>query len=100
MRDFKRQGCDAADRVFGDMLALTRYPYRLQWYARYPSKLVDLRGQTASRDPAISAPEGLEAALGQEAQGLATRLGLAGDAPAAPLPQKNEEALRSLGYIE
>ena len=100
VRDFKRQGCDDADRVFGDMLALTRYPFRLKWYARYPSELVDLRGRRGDFSPATARIAAAHAGLEAEAQGFARRLGLGEGAQTLPLTENREEALRSLGYID
>ncbi len=100
VQDFKRQACGDTDRVFGDMLALTRYPFRLNWYARYPSEMVDLRsggGSSDSLDP--PSPE-LIASLRAEAQGFAARVGLGQARSPEPLTRESEEALRSLGYID
>jgi len=100
IQDFKRQGCNDSDRVFGDMLALTRFPYRLNWYARYPNEVMDLRSLEAS-------PEGLDppspeviASLEAKAQAFAAQAGLGQARGAEPLSQESEEALRSLGYID
>jgi arylsulfatase A-like enzyme len=100
VRDFKRQGCGDADRVFGDMLALTRYPFRLKWYARYPSELVDLRRRRGDSPGAMAPLAGARAALEAEAQGFALGLGLGDVTPGLPLPERSEEALRSLGYSD
>ncbi len=100
MRDYKRQGCSPADRVFGDMVAVTRYPFKLNWYERYPSEFFDL-----SRDPGEQAgqqarhPE-VFAILEQQAREFAARTGLAGGNVQEPLHPESEEALRSLGYID
>jgi arylsulfatase A-like enzyme len=100
MRDYKRQGCSPADRVFGDMVAVTRYPFKLNWYERYPSEFFDL-----SRDPGEQAgqqarhPE-VFAILEQQAREFVARTGLAGGNAQQPLPPESEEALRSLGYID
>ena len=100
MRDYKRQGCSAEDRVFGDMVAVTRYPFKLNWYERYPSELFDL-----SRDPGEQAhqqqrhPE-IFSILEQQAREFATRTGLAGGKAQEPLSPESEKALRSLGYID
>ncbi len=100
VRDFKRKDCGDADRVFGDMLALTRYPFRLKWYARYPSELVDLRRRRGDSPGAAAPLAQARAALEAEAQDIALGLGLGDGAPGLPLTEKSEEALRSLGYTD
>jgi len=100
VQDFKRGGCGEEDRVYGDMLALTRFPYRLNWYARYPSEFLDLRqpGIATEADPNEKAEA--FAALERQAKRFAEHVGLGQATGAHPLPAKNEEALRSLGYID
>jgi len=100
VQDFKRQGCGDADRVFGDMLAVTRYPFRINWYARYPSEVVDLR-TPAQASPALPPPPPeLIAALRAKAEQFAARARLGEDVAPEPLSPESEEALRSLGYID
>jgi len=100
MRDFKRQGCSATDRVFGDMMAVTRYPFKLNWYERFPSELFDV-----SRDPGEQAPRQAQhpevfSMLDQQAREFAARAGLASGKAPERLSPESEEALRSLGYID
>jgi len=100
-RDAKRSGCGPADRVFGDMLALTRWPFKLIWFENYPAELYDLswdpeeRSDLADLRPEISAP------LIDEARRVADATGLAGSSAAGETPSAEEiETLRSLGYLE
>ncbi|MBC8188122.1 MAG: sulfatase [Proteobacteria bacterium] len=100
VRDFKRQGCSATDRVFGDMVAVTRYPFKLNWYERYPSELFDL-----SRDPGEQARQQARhsevfSILEQQAREFAARTGLAGGKAQQRLSPETEAALRALGYID
>lgn len=101
VRDYKRQGCSPADRVFGDMLSVTRYPFKLNWYERYPSEFFDLSGDPGeqARQPALHHPE-VFSALEEQAREFADRLGLAARQATPPLPPEAEEALRNLGYVD
>ena len=100
MQDFKRQACRETDRVFGDMLAVTRYPFRLNWYERYPSERLDLRGPGSK--PAQAGDRDAEsfAALEDQARRFVERVGLGSSNPDVLISPKNERALRSLGYID
>ena len=100
VQDFKRGGCGEDDRVYGDMLAITRFPYRLNWYARYPSEFLDLRQPGAAAEAGKSENPEAFAALERQANRFAEHVGLGEATSAHPLPAKNEEALRSLGYID
>jgi arylsulfatase A-like enzyme len=101
VRDYKRQGCGEADRVFGDMVSVTRYPFKLNWYGRYPSEFFDLRRNPGEQptEQALHRPE-VFAALEQEARAFADRAGLAAGRVEKPLPPDAERALRSLGYLD
>lgn len=100
VQDFKRQACRESDRVFGDMLAVTRYPFRLNWYERYPSERLDLRepGSNATK----AGDQGAEtfAVLEDQARRFVERFGLGAASPDMPISPNNERALRSLGYID
>ena len=82
------------------MLALTRFPFRLNWYARYPSEFLDLRQPGAGTEAATSQSPEAFAALERQANRFAEHVGLGQATGAQPLPAKNEDALRSLGYID
>ena len=99
-REAKRETCGAEDRVFGDMVAVTRFPFKLNWYERYPSELFDLR-----EDPGEQVPRGAErrevfAALEEQAREFVERTGLGGGRVVEPLSSDAEEALRNLGYLD
>jgi arylsulfatase A-like enzyme len=95
-RHAKRAGCTEGDRVFGDMVAVTRYPYKLNWYERYPSELFDLRAGTAEQ---VEQPEVFRA-LEAQAQEFVERAGLGGERAGEPLSPETEAALRQLGYLD
>jgi arylsulfatase A-like enzyme len=100
-RDTKRSGCQPSDRVFGNMAALTRWPFKLIWFQRYPAELYDLswdpseRSDLAKLRPEVSGP------LIEEARRLADEIGLLDSSGETEVPSEAElEALRSLGYAE
>ena len=99
--DLKRSGCRPEDRVFGDMAALTSWPFKLIWFENHPAELYDLswdpseRSDLADLRPEISGP------LIEKAQRLVDAVGLAGASGGAEVPSAAElEALRGLGYLE
>jgi arylsulfatase A-like enzyme len=101
IQDLKRSDCQPRDRVFGNMTALTRWPFKLIWFENYPAELYDLswdpseRSDLAELRPEISGP------LIEEAQRLADAIGLADSTREIEEPSAAElEALRSLGYVE
>ncbi len=100
-RDTKRSGCWPSDRVFGNMAALTRWPFKLIWFENYPAELYDLswdpleRSDLAEVRPEVSAP------LVAEVQRRAQEIGLVRSGEGVETPSDAElEALRKLGYRE
>jgi arylsulfatase A-like enzyme len=101
VRDAKRADCWPRDRVFGNMAALTRWPFKLIWFENDPAELYDLswdpseRSDLAELRPKISGP------LIEEAQRLVEEIGLADSSGETEVPSAAEfEALRGLGYVE
>jgi arylsulfatase A-like enzyme len=100
-RDTKRSACWPSDRVFGDMAALTRWPFKLIWFENYPAELYDLswdpleRSDLAELRPEVSGP------LVEEAQRRVEEIGLVRAEGEVETPSEAElEALRGLGYRE
>jgi hypothetical protein len=100
-RDAKRSGCQPSDRVFGDMAALTRWPFKLIWFENYPAELYDLswdpleRSDLAALRPKVSGP------LIEEAERLMGEIDLSDSAREVEAPSAAEfEALRGLGYVQ
>jgi arylsulfatase A-like enzyme len=97
----RRAGCYESDRVFGNMVSLTRWPFKLIWFERYPAELYDLswdpgeRSDLAKLRPEIAGPmlEDVERYVKRIGLGATTRAG-------ETLSAEELEALRSLGYIE
>ena len=100
-----RKTCGPADPVFGAMVAITEYPFKLHWFERYPPQLYDLSWDPDERsDLAAQQPE-VVARLTAVALKLAASAGLTGassgglDAGEEP-SQEAIEALKRLGYVE
>lgn len=94
--DRRRRGCGPGDRVFGDMVAVLDFPWKLVWYRRYAPQLFDLswdpheRSDLAGHEPAVVTR--LERALDP----LRRRLDAATEVESAD--PTAVEALRALGY--
>jgi arylsulfatase A-like enzyme len=94
-----RQACGAEDRVFGDMVALIRYPLKLVWYERYPAALYDLAADPDERSDLATVRSDLVAALRPSIDAVLARA--SGEAAPGPanLPANVQEHLRVLGYL-
>lgn len=96
----KRSRCGPADRVFGDMAALLRFPLKLVWYERYPSALYDLSVDPGERTDLSSAraevAKEMRTALLERIKG--SKLFAAGRG--SPLDAAAEERMRALGYTD
>jgi len=101
-RNKKRKACGPNDRVFGTMAAITRWPFKLIWFERYPAELYDLswdpmeRSDLAAIQPEVGAP------LLEEVRRMIREVGLGDGTPGdAAVPSTAElEVLRGLGYVE
>jgi arylsulfatase A-like enzyme len=102
LREQSRRACGERDRVFGNMLALTRFPFKLIWFDRHPAELYDLRWDPNERSnllgvqPEVAAP--LEAAMRELVEEAAM---LPPESVVAPdLQPRVLEALRAIGYLD
>jgi arylsulfatase A-like enzyme len=100
--DAKRAGCGESDRVFGNMAALTRWPFKLIWFQNYAPELYDLswdpeeRSDLAELRPEITAKM-LELVRVRLAE---VRLETPGSTSAARPAPEDVEALEALGYLD
>ena len=98
----RRLWCAGNEPVFGEMAALTRFPWKWIWFADAPPRLFDLsRDPGELRDASASEPE-IARTLGAE---LERRRAQARARPpraeeGAGLSEAGVEALRALGYLE
>lgn len=101
MRDWL-VACGPEDRVFGEMRSLVRHPWKLMWYAEYPTQLYNLEyDPSEEHDLAEERPE-----IVAELMGALERTAEAA-APVARSPRPSEpldpdllERLRELGYVQ
>jgi arylsulfatase A-like enzyme len=100
-RDAKRSGCGPSDRVFGNMAALTRWPFKLIWFENYPAELYDLSWDPSERSDLAALRSEVSGPLIKEVQRLVDEIGLAVSSGETEVPSAAElEALRGLGYLE
>jgi arylsulfatase A-like enzyme len=100
-RDTKRSACRPTDRVFGDMAALTRWPFKLIWFENYPAELYDLSWDPLERSDLAELRPEVRGPLVEEALRRVEEIGLARTEGEVEMPTEAElEALRGLGYRE
>ncbi len=96
-----RSACGPEHRVFGDMRAFVRYPYKLISFERYPSELYDLSNDPWSRRDLASDKPKLVAELEAEMAEHLSALQPPPDDSSVPIetvPPETIERLRNLGY--
>ncbi len=83
------------------MLALTRFPYRLLWFDRYPAELYDLRWDAGERSNLVTVQPETAARLGAEAARFVESSDLPDPRDVDPVKLQPEilRALRALGYV-
>jgi arylsulfatase A-like enzyme len=94
----RRGDCREEHRVFGDILALTRFPFKLIWYARHPPQLYDLSWDP--RELSDIAPHQTELVTRLASELARLREGSRLLPPSEPpeVAPEAAEALRALGY--
>lgn len=84
--------------MFGDILSLTRFPFKLIWYERHPPQLYDLSWDPRElSDIAPHRPE-LVARLSSELERLRKESRLRPPSEPSEIAPEAVEALRALGY--
>jgi len=97
----KRSNCWSRDRVYGDMVALTRWPFKLIWFENYPAELYDLSWDPMERSDLADLRPEISGSLIEAAQRRANELGLANPNDKVETPSDAAlEALKGLGYVE
>ena len=105
-KDVPRKECGEEDKVFGGMVSVTRYPFKLLWYERYAPELYDLRFDAGERSNLAEYRPNLAAELLAEAEGFAREAQLVGAPRRAPSPGEAPpdpgaaKALKALGYVD
>lgn len=99
-----RRSCKPEDRVFGDLIALIRYPYKAIWYERHPLQLFDLGKDPDERvDLARQRPDLLVSFQAEIEAIRAARVAptptVAASSPPT-LPPEVRERMRQLGYSD
>jgi arylsulfatase A-like enzyme len=98
--DRLRGSCTSDDRVFGDIRALVRYPFKLVWYARYPAQLYDLSSDGNEEHDIAPAKPALAQELTADMLRRVTAVPRAApEPPSLPPPPEVLDRLRALGYL-
>jgi arylsulfatase A-like enzyme len=97
-----RAACTPQDRVFGDMRALLKHPFKLLWYERYSPQLYDLSADDSEVADLAPARPALVADLATELSRRTSRSRADATEPVPTLLPSPEvqDRLRALGYID
>ena len=68
-----RRHCRDTDKVYGDMAALMRFPYKLVWFSRYESELYDVRTDPQEQHDLASAMASTTAELRTELEAMRSK---------------------------
>ncbi len=100
-KDLPRRSCGPDDKVFGAMASIIEYPYKFDWFERYPSELYDLSWDPDERSELSQHQADLVARFTAEIERFSQTARLT-DVPedAEPLASEAIESLQALGYIE
>jgi arylsulfatase A-like enzyme len=95
----RRAFCGANDRVFGDLLSLIRFPYKLVWFERHSPELYDLSWDPEERSDVASHHPERVARMAEVLERRHRELDrISFEEP--ELDPRAEQALRALGYID
>ncbi len=100
--DTGRKFCAPSDRVFGDMLSLTRYPFKMIWFEDGEMEMYDLSWDRGERSNLRVARHEETASLERELLEFIEQSGIQRppEQPARELSEQARESLRALGYVE
>jgi arylsulfatase A-like enzyme len=99
--DRLRDSCTSDDRVFGDIRALVRYPFKLVWYARYPAQLYDLSTDgKEEHDLARARPALTEELTADLLSRVTVGQQRAPEPPSLPPAPEVLDRMRALGYLD
>ena len=101
-REKPRAACGPRDKVFGGMASLIDYPYKFNWFERYPPELYDLRWDTDEQSDLSGHQPELVSRFSREIADFIAATGLADPErqPEVSPSREQVEALRALGYID
>ncbi len=98
--DPARLKCGAEDRVFGDMVSMTRYPMKITWFEQGDPVLHDLSWDPAERSDQMKGQPELAASMLAELEAFVEANVRNRERTEAPeLSEEGVEALKALGYI-
>ncbi|MDH5307869.1 MAG: sulfatase [Myxococcales bacterium] len=101
MEDRARYACKPGDRVFGDIISVTRFPFKLIWYETGEPELYDLRWDSRELSDLAQYESDRIAKMLPEIANLRRRTSLAPSAEKrGEVDPRVLEILRSLGYVE
>lgn len=95
-------GCEGQEPLYGRMVAWTRHPHRLLWFADHPAELYDLRWDPAERSNLVDVQPEIAAELTREVERFIAAGNLPDPSGVDPsmLAPELVRALRELGYLE
>jgi len=93
------QHCGESDRIHGEMRSITRFPYKLRWYEKYPTQLFDLSTDPYEEHDLAGEMPDLVAELSKQLDTIVTQTTPSGSSQTRDLEPAEIERLRALGYL-